>query len=164
MSSNKRHLLLIGCCGSGKTWVMKEIIKRNNFHKKAKFNLIRFLIDSNICLLGKYVGETFDGSDKLSMAVSKDFKEFYKLVDSKGWKVVCEGDRFTNKNFIETFNPLIIKITDDGKKGRDGRGSKQSKEHLKRIETRISNINADIEASNSSDALSLILKLIDEKS
>ena len=58
---------------------------------------------------------------------------------------------------------MIIKITDDGKKGRDGRGSKQSKEHLKRIETRIRNINADIEVPNSTEGLSLILKLNNEK-
>lgn len=163
MNTSKKHILLIGGCGSGKTWVMKQIIQNRQLKVKAKFNLIRFLVDSKICLLGKYIGDTFDGSDKLSMAVSKDFKQFFKLVEGKGWRVICEGDRFTNRNFIETFNPLIIKIADEGKKGRDRRGSKQSKEHLKRIETRIKNINADIEVSDSSEALKLILKITDGK-
>lgn len=163
MRKSKEHILLIGGCGSGKTWTMKQLIKFREVNTKAKFNLIRFVLNQSLCVLGKYVGETFDGSDKLSMAVSKDFKDFFKLTEKNNWQVICEGDRFTNKNFIETFKPLIIKITDDGKKGRIKRGSKQTEQHLKRIETRVKNISANVEVKNSSEALKLILKLTDEK-
>tara|TARA_R110000744_G_scaffold275082_1_gene388044 strand:+ start:3232 stop:3711 length:480 start_codon:yes stop_codon:yes gene_type:complete len=158
----KKHILIVGNCGSGKTWVMKEIIKNTGIRTNCKFNLIRFLLKDKLCLLGKYVGDTFDGSDKLSMAVSKDFVKFKKFVDEKDLTVICEGDRFTNKNFIQTFNPYIIKIKDDGKKGRIKRNSKQTEQHLKRISTRIKNVKEDILLDNSTSVLSLILNRINK--
>lgn len=153
----KKHILLIGSCGSGKTWTMKEIIKIKGLRVKSKFNLIRFLLRGNICLLGKYVGDTFDGSDKLSMAVSKDFTDFHKIVTKNDWIVICEGDRFTNKNFIQTFNPFIIEILDKGKIGRLNRGSKQTPQHLQRIDTRVKNVSSDVKVKDSTKALELIL-------
>ena len=156
----KKHILIVGNCGSGKTWVMKELIKSIGSRKNCKFNLLRFLLKEKVCLMGKYVGDTFDGSDKLSMAVSKDFEKFKKFVDEKDLTVICEGDRFTNKNFINTFNPYIIKIKDDGKKGRLKRNSKQTEQHLKRITTRVKNVKEDILLENSSSVLSKILNRI----
>lgn len=155
-----RNILIIGDCGSGKTWVMKQVIKKVSAKERCKFNLIRFLKKDKLCLLGKYVGETFDGSDKLSMAVSRDFEKFNFFLKKNNYYCLCEGDRFTNKKFLLLFNPIVIRIKDNGENGRKTRGSKQSEQHLKRINTRVNNIKADIEVMNSTEALKKINEII----
>jgi hypothetical protein len=142
---------------------MKSIIKKIKPKLKAKYKTIHFLTDERVCVLGRYVGEVFDGSDKLSMAVSKDFAGFKEVVDRKGWLIVAEGDRFTNKNFLKVFDPIIIKIKDDGKKGREKRGSKQTERHLKAIATRVSNVDEHLLVRTSSDALNKIMELLNEE-
>jgi len=154
----KKHLLVIGPCGSGKTWLIKQLMNELKAMQKCKFNLIRFVKKDSNCFLGVFDGSVFDGGDKLSMAVSVDFQKFEKVVNKNNWRVICEGDRFMNENFIKTFNPYIIKIKDNGAKGRLERGSKQTSQHLKRIETRVNNIVHDFEFHNSTETLEFILK------
>lgn len=160
MNLNKT-VLLIGNCGAGKTWVMSEIIEHKELTIKGKFGLFKFRTnkENSICVLGKYDGSTFQGSDKLSMAIAKDFERFKKFSDKKNWLILAEGDRFMNKRFISVFNPYIIKINDDGKRGRKIRQSKQTDRHLKAISTRVKNITPSIELENSEEALSFIVKL-----
>lgn len=161
MNSNKT-ILLIGNCGAGKTWVMSQVLKNKNLAVRGKFGLFRFRTnkENDICVLGKYDGSTFQGSDKLSMGIAKDFERFKKISDKKDWLVLAEGDRFMNKRFISVFNPYIIKINDNGERGRKIRQSKQTERHLKAIATRVKNIEPCIELENSEEALNFIMNLI----
>ena len=163
MSERKRTILLVGGCGSGKTWVMKNIIMQHGLNLKAKTKLIHFRTNKKICVLGNYDGSVFEGGDKLSMAVSLDFENFKKISDRENFIVICEGDRFMNKNFIKTFRPFIIKIEDGGEIGRKVRGSNQTERHLSAIRTRVNNIKENKLVKNSNEALSLINQIINEK-
>lgn len=153
--------LLIGGCGSGKTWTMKSIIKNKNLDVLGKCGMVYFKTNKqeDVCVLGKYDGSVFEGSDKLSMAVARDFELFKKLSDVKKWKIICEGDRFTNKKFIDVFKPYVIKIKDSGEKGRKLRKSTQTERHIKSIQTRVNNTKYNIEVENSSEALKTLLNL-----
>jgi len=158
MSTNK-SILIIGGCGSGKTWVMKQVIKQKELNLNAKFGMVIFKTNNKLAVLGKYNGETFEGSDRLSMAVSRDFKNFKKVADKNNLFVICEGDRFTNRKFIEIFNPYIIKIKDNGEQGRKLRNSNQTERHIRAIQTRVNNIKHNKEVENSLEALEIVLKL-----
>lgn len=159
MSTNKT-ILLIGACGSGKTWVMKRIIEQMDLQHNAKFGMFRFKTNKQLCVLGKYTGQTFEGSDKLSMAIARDFVPFKKIVDKNNFTIIAEGDRFTNQKFIDVFKPYVIKIKDTGEKGRKLRESKQTERHIRAIQTRVNNTKYTIEVENSLEALKTILNLI----
>ena len=153
-------ILLIGMCGTGKTWVMEKLIQYYVLSHRKKIGKIYYHTDNRIIAVGKYDGSMYQGSDKLSMSVMTDIDAF--LEHTKGKIIILEGDRFTNGKFIDKAKPIIIKITDDGLLGRLRRNSKQSDRHLKSIQTRVNNINADHEVINSFDALCLIQYLTDE--
>lgn len=152
--------LLVGNCGSGKTWVMKRLIEALHLTTNAKVGLIRFKTDGKICVLGKYDGTTFEGSDKLSMSVAKDFQLLQRVAKQKQLTLIAEGDRFMNKRFIETCDPYVIKILDNGAAGRQKRGTTQSERQLKSISTRVKNIQEDATVENSTEALNKLLELI----
>jgi hypothetical protein len=154
------NILVIGACGSGKTWVMKSLIKTYKLKTPAKAGMIKFKTNKVISVLGVYDGTVFEGSDKLSMAVMRDCQLWETVRENNGMIGICEGDRFTNKTFIGICNPYIIKITDNGQKGRAKRKSTQSDRHLKAIQTRVSNIKADVEVVNSQEAFELIESII----
>ena len=149
-----KNILIVGECGVGKTWVMKNLLlKENNAYK---LGLFLFHETDNYIVVGKYDGSTFEGSDKLSMGVMKDLKKMKKYLDKVGKVGIFEGDRFMNRNFISMMEPVILKITGDGKEGRDKRGSEQTERQLKTIKTRVSNIKENINIENSSKCLQYI--------
>ncbi len=154
-------ILLIGMCGSGKTWVMEQLIQYYVLSHKRKAGKIYYHTDNKIIALGKYDGSMYQGSDKLSMSVMTDVDAF--LSWNKSNIIIAEGDRFTNGKFIAKANPIVIKITDDGVVGRLKRNSTQSDRHLKSMYTRVNNIKADKEVINSTEALQLIKNIIDGK-
>ena len=155
-----KSVLLIGGCGSGKTWVMKNLIKSLKLTQKGKAGLFKFVTDGKLAVLGNYDGSMFEGSDKLSMAVMSDCVKFEKVREANNLFVVCEGDRFTNKTFINTCKPHIIRIMDDGEKGRKFRNSKQSERQIKSIRTRVMNTKANVEVSGSQEALDYLKDLL----
>jgi hypothetical protein len=155
-----RNVLIIGDCGSGKTWVLKNLIEELGLTKKAKSGLIRFRTNGKIAVTGEYSGKVFDGSDRLSMAVSLDFNNINSIIKKHEMLFISEGDRFTNKNFIEITNPLIIRIKDNGEKGRILRKSAQSEKQIKSINTRINKIKPCFSVENSEQALELIREII----
>ena len=108
-----KTILLIGSCGCGKTWVMKELLKIYNT-KKASIGLNVFRIDEikKIVILGVYDGSTYEGSDKLSMAIMAHSDKLKFVQNRNNLTLIAEGDRFTNSTFITKFNPIIIKIID----------------------------------------------------
>jgi hypothetical protein len=152
-------ILLIGMCGTGKTWVMEQLIQYYVLSHRKKLGKIYYHTDNRIIAVGKYDGSMYQGSDKLSMSVMTDVDAF--IQNSKRKIIIAEGDRFTNGKFIAKANPIIIKITDDGLVGRMIRGSKQSDRHLKSIQTRVNNIEPNHEVINSTEALELIKNLIE---
>jgi hypothetical protein len=137
---------------------MKTLIKDYNAVKRLKIGKFCYRTNGNVIVIGKYINDTFDGSDKLSMSVLLDLDAFIAL--TKGQIIIAEGDRFTNSTYIKKTNPIIIKITGDGAIGRKIRGSQQTERQIKTIATRVSNIMANFEVNNSNEALTLINKLI----
>jgi len=121
------NILIIGQCGVGKTWVMKRVIEEFNLTENFSIGKIKYKTNGEINVIGKYVGHTFDGSDRLSMSAITDLKDFHEY--NKNRINIAEGDRFTNSRFIKEMNPKIILIEGDGKDGRDRRGSSQSDRH-----------------------------------
>lgn len=150
-----KPILVIGECGVGKTYVMSCLAKE--CHRRGKIGLFRFHFNDKIVIPGVFDGSMFQGSDKLSMAVTRDLDKFTQW--SKDKIVIYEGDRFTNSKIL-SLKPFVIKIAGDGAEGRKKRGSKQSERHLKSIATRVANIDADIVAEDSVEALVIIRKMI----
>lgn len=150
-----KDILLIGECGTGKTWVMSNIVK--DLNKLGKIGLFRFHYNDKVVVPGVYDGSVFQGSDKLSMAVTRDIIKFREW--AKGRIVIYEGDRFTNSKIL-SYLPHVIKIAGNGAEGRKKRGTKQSERHLKAISTRVANITADEVVEDSVEALVRIRKYI----
>lgn len=158
--TQSNNILLIGNCGSGKTWVMRQLL--NHEAQYVKLGLIRGMLYKNLLVLGVYDGSTFEGSDKLSMAVAREFELLYVFAQENRLTVVAEGDRFTNKKYLSIMKPYIIKITDDGAEGRLKRRSKQTFRHIQAISTRVRNTPFDEEVVDSKMALQVIIKKIKE--
>lgn len=155
-----KNILIIGECGVGKTWVMKNLIEHFELERTQKYGMIKMKRNDKICVVGAYDGSTFEGSDRLSMAVMRDVPLF---VDTLGQIVkycVWEGDRFTNWKFIDKVKPLVIKIAGNGSEGRKKRGSNQTERHLKAISTRVNNIPADVTTGSSDGALGLLKEMM----
>jgi hypothetical protein len=148
-------ILVIGECGVGKTWVMKQLIPNS---KGFKLGLNYFNETEKYIIAGKYDNTLFEGSDKLSMAVMKDLDKMLAYINKVKKIAIFEGDRFMNSNFIKKANPYIIKIKGCGKGGRMKRGSNQSQRQLKSIRTRVKNIEAHKEVENSNECLKIIQK------
>jgi hypothetical protein len=146
-------ILVIGECGVGKTWVLKQLIKNS---KGFKLGLNYFNETDKNIVVGKYDNSTFEGSDKLSMAVMKDLDKMLVYINKVNKTAIFEGDRFMNTNFIKKAKPYIIKIKGDGKGGRLKRVSQQTERQLKTIKTRVKNIKADKEVENSNECLNII--------
>jgi len=155
-----KNLLLVGACGSGKTWVMKQLVDKLDLNILGKVGMFYFHRNEKVLLLGKYDGSTFEGSDRLSMAVVADMGKFRNYLKENPKLVIAEGDRFTNKTYIEVMEPTIIRINDDGSAGRKKRGSTQTERQIKSIATRVSKIKPHHEVKDSSEALKLIIKLL----
>ncbi len=161
-----KTILIVGAAGSGKTWIMKKIIEQLKLHILGCVGMFAFHRDEKFIVLGKYDGTTYEGSDRLSMAIMRDLPKFKAYANGSEHKykfVICEGDRFMNKTFIESMRPYIIKITDDGKAGRAKRGSNQTERQLKSIATRVANTEADMLVEKSVTALKVIKEITDGK-
>lgn len=151
-------ILLIGACGSGKTWVMSQLVSKLRTDKRFKLGLFYFHTNGKVNIIGKYDGTMFQGSDRLSMGIMSDLNRF--LAATEGKLNLFEGDRFSNSTFIGAAKPYIIKINDTGEAGRQRRGSTQTERHIKAINTRISKIMANLVVNTSNEALTQIINLI----
>lgn len=160
------NILIIGNCGVGKTWVMKKLIEQHNVKHRGKLGMFKFHYNRDMLVVGKYDGSTFEGSDKLSMAVMRDIDTFRDWCTERECITIAEGDRFMNKKYIDNMNPLIIQIQGDGEAGRLMRKSEQTDRHLKAINTRVSNISSQfgiVKVYDSNHCFRLINKQIDER-
>jgi hypothetical protein len=147
------NILIIGCCGVGKTWVMKQLLtKEDKLFKLGKINFH----ENKIIIIGKYDWSIFEGSDRLSMSAITDVEKVIKY--AKGKIIIWEGDRFMNKTFLQKAKPIVLKIKGDGSLGRKKRGSNQTESHLKRIGTKVEKMPENHSFENSTDCLKWIVK------
>ena len=153
-----KNLLIIGQCGSGKTWVMRQLIEIYQAKITEKCGLFCYHRNQSNIIVGKYDGSMFQGSDRLSMALMKDAGLFAR--SSASYNVIGEGDRLTNKTYISRLKPKIIRIMDDGARGREARGSRQTARHIQAIATRVANIQSDYDVPDSQAALAAVIELL----
>lgn len=151
------NILIIGNCGVGKTYVMTELIRHFKCDTKKQIDLIHYSTNGSVNIVGKYDGQTFQGSDRLSMAVMTSVDNYLESVEGVN---IYEGDRFTNSKFISKSNPFIIRIKGSGLRGRELRGSTQSERQIRTISTRVGNITPDIETENSTEVFNMIKDLL----
>lgn len=153
-----KNILIIGNCGVGKTWVMKQLIERLELTKRYKLGKISYATNGKINVLGKYDNTMYEGSDRLSMSVITDVEEYLNF--NKGKTTIAEGDRFMNNRYIGLSDSTVIKIDGTGEEGRAKRNSSQTARHLKAINTRVSNIQADHIVKDSKECVELIINLL----
>lgn len=134
--------------GSGKSTLMKEILSKIEWKEEyTSFKLVPYLQFSNYYILGKYEeGETFSGTDRMSMAVQPEAIKFLASLDSDAI-VLFEGDRLFTASFlehcVENYDLEIIYLETDRliRENRyKERGSNQNETWLQGRETKIANI------------------------
>lgn len=167
----KRIIAIGGEPASGKSTLMKYILKQYKPLKTFKYGLVRGLYnkENNLYFLGIYDNSVFCGTDKLSMAVQPHFlKLIQKLPEAT---FVFEGDRLFNQSLFDQqeCEIIVIKVTDQTKSERHKqRNDNQTEQFKKSKKTKIKNIlkknkvtilNNDTEQDNK-EAKETILKLI----
>lgn len=134
--------------GAGKTTLMKKLIEHFGVQPEYdSFKLVPYLRKDNIYVLGKYEdGETFAGTDRMSMAVQPEAIKFLASLPSDSI-VLYEGDRLFNTSFLEHCNEnydLSIVYLKTDKSVRQERykerGSNQNETWLQGRETKVANI------------------------
>ena len=94
-----------GVPGVGKTWAVYEFMKHVGFGIEKKIELVLYHDLGNAVVLGKYNGEKFQGTDKMSMAVAPSFVEFFSTMKEQGKQLIIgEGDRVNNWPFLDNAN------------------------------------------------------------
>ena len=135
---------LIGLPGCGKTTVMKKLMSKfSDWKQDRPVDLLDTHVSGNIRILGKYIeGETFSGTDTLSMAVAPKAIEFFS--SSPNEIVIGEGDRLnSSKVFDSVQDKLIIHLTvsDSEREERyKKRGSNQPEKFIQTVRTKCKNI------------------------
>jgi hypothetical protein len=102
--------MIAGMPVTGKTTLMRNIRAQLGFGTPSRFKLLRYEDYPEHVVLGIYDGDVFDGTDKLSMAVTKNAIEFLR---NNKKKVLVEGDRLFTKKFLLSAKHLgyNVKIT-----------------------------------------------------
>lgn len=154
-------VLIIGAPGTGKTWVMQQLIEYFGINKNVYSygtGQYKYLKQNGVIIIGVYDGSKFQGSDRLSMSIMQSNKliaPVFKTVEA----VFCEGDRFTNSTFINEFKPVIIRIKGDGSQGRELRGTSQTERQIKSITTRVNNITPSLEFDSSEECFKFLINI-----
>ena len=150
----KKIIAVGGQPGTGKTTLFRAFIENYEWRKCEPKKLLNALYCEEIdtYILGKYEdGETFAGTDRLSMAVQPHAQEF--VLETKS-NVLFEGDRIFNQSFLEfcmgiadrDLQVVYLKVPDDMLKERyAARGSDQSETFLKGRATKYSNLLSNFE-------------------
>lgn len=146
----KRKLIAVGGSpGTGKTTLFRKFMERYEWEKVEPKKMLPALYckELDLFILGKYEdGETFAGTDRLSMAVQPVATEFVKETTSN---ILFEGDRIFNQSFLEMcmelpnteLNVVFLSVPKDILQQRyQDRGSDQSETFLKGRETKYSNL------------------------
>ena len=149
-----------GAPGTGKTTAMNLIMENLKGHI-VPFEYLKLVkgyryIEEKTVILGVYNGETFSGTDKLSMAVVPQAIQFIKFFAKlrPTWKVIFEGDRLYTKKFFDSIAKkcdltLIELYTDEETKQNRyrERKSNQSEKWLKGRKTKLNNVAKDYDVT-----------------
>ncbi len=150
-----RKLIAIGGSpGTGKTTVMRKFMEDKKWIECTPAKLINAMYNEELDLyiLGKYQeGETFAGTDRLSMAVQPEIENW---IQTHNCNVLFEGDRIFNQSFLEFAMGLpntdlqIIMLSAPKtilEQRYQERGSDQSEQFLKGRETKYSKIQSNFD-------------------
>ena len=136
---------LIGVPGTGKSTIMKELMSRyEGWQQERVTDLLDTHISDNVRVLGKYEeGETFSGTDRLSMAVAPKAIDWVKTKPNE--IIFGEGDRLNSKTFFEACGDdlVIIHLTvSDEERNRryKERNSSQSEKFIQTTRTKCANV------------------------
>ena len=145
-------IAIFGEPGSGKSTLMKRIMDElqvsREVHNDVK--LVPYHKNGNLYILGKYEeGETFGGTDKMSMAVQPEAVKFL-ATRADDDVVLFEGDRLCTASFleecVEKYDTTIVYLNTN-KETRQvryaERGSNQDETWLRGRESKISNIRSN---------------------
>lgn len=142
-----RAVYLAGEPATGKTTLARQVMRNLGEGERFKYGLLRGIhYESGVWVFGIYDGTTFEGTDRLSMAVIDDAIEFLSLISAAD-SLFLEGDRLLNARFLKAllgaFQCRFFMIKADGavKAQRHiRRADKQSETFLKSRQTKCLNI------------------------
>ena len=139
----KRIIAIGGVPATGKTTLMRKVIKTLLPLKTFKYGLLRGLynIDKKVYIMGIYDKSLFSGTDKLSMAVQPDFIRFAKKIPQDN--IIFEGDRLFNQSLFDKLKCEIIVIKAKPeliKQRHELRNDTQTEKFKKAKQTKINNI------------------------
>ena len=140
--------------GTGKTTLFRKYMEDKTWQETAPAKLVvaNYNTERDLYILGKYDdGETFAGTDRLSMAVQPPLQEW---IASHNCNVLFEGDRVFNQSFLEFCMGLpntdllvvYLKAPKEILEQRyKDRGSDQSEQFLRGRETKYSNLQSNFD-------------------
>ena len=150
MQTKIRKIIAVGGSpGTGKTTIFRKYMEDKTFIDVVPTKLVSacYNTERDLYILGKYDdGETFAGTDRLSMAVQPPLQEW---IASHNCNILFEGDRVFNQSFLEFCMSLpnthlevvFLKAPKDILEQRyKQRGSEQSEQFLRGRETKYSNL------------------------
>lgn len=138
---------IVGMPGTGKTTLMREWMKSREWTMDTPVKLLDSHVSGDIRLFGKYEeGQTFAGTDRLSMAVQPAAIEY--LSSNPSPVNIFEGDRLTSTKFFQSavelghdVSIIILEVSDAVREQRyEDRGSDQSEKFIQGRRTKIENI------------------------
>lgn len=145
-----RKLIAVGGSpGTGKTTLFRKFMQNFQWETVEPKKMLPALYckELDLYVLGKYEdGETFAGTDRLSMAVQPIAQEFVSETKSN---ILFEGDRIFNQSFLEfamtlpetELSVVFLKVPKDTLEQRyKDRGSDQSETFLKGRTTKYNNL------------------------
>lgn len=151
----KRKLIAVGGSpGTGKTTLFRKFMEGKTWEtvEPKKMLPAMYCKELDLYVLGKYeAGETFAGTDRLSMAVQPIAQCFVTECTSN---ILFEGDRIFNQSFLEfcmglpntDLQVVFLKAPKTVLEARyKDRGSDQSEQFLKGRETKYSNLLSNFE-------------------
>jgi len=143
-----------GSPGTGKTTLFRKFMEDKQWiaTEPAKLVSASYNTERDLYILGKYEdGETFAGTDRLSMAVQPNLQEW---IQTHNCNILFEGDRVFNQSFLEFAMALpqtdlqivYLKAPKEILEQRYiDRGSDQSEQFLRGRETKYSNLLSNFE-------------------
>jgi broad-specificity NMP kinase len=150
-----RKLIAVGGQpGTGKTTLFRKFMEGKKWIEcdPAKLVSAMYNEEMDLYILGKYQeGETFAGTDRLSMAVQP---ELQKWIQTHNCNILFEGDRVFNQSFLEfamglpqtDLQIVYLKAPKEILEQRYvDRGSDQSEQFLRGRETKYSNLLSNFE-------------------
>jgi broad-specificity NMP kinase len=145
----RKFIAVGGSPGTGKTTLFRKFMEGKTWERVEPKKMLPALYckELDLYVLGKYEdGETFAGTDRLSMAVQPIAQSFVSECQSN---ILFEGDRIFNQSFLEfamglpntDLQVVFLKAPKTILEARyKDRGSDQSEQFLKGRETKYSNL------------------------